>query len=86
MNLIKVISANYIKDYIIHFEFNNGVQSDIDLKDELWGEVFEPLKDIQLFKKFKVNNWTIEWENGADFSPDFLLRKAMKEENIVHSI
>jgi hypothetical protein len=77
MDLVKVISAKYVDDFIIHFKFNNGVEKDINLKDELWGEVFEPLKDKNFFKNFKLNRWTIEWGNGADFSPDFLLKKAL---------
>jgi len=75
MELIKITNANYIKDYIIHFKFNNGIEKDINLETELWGEVFEPLKDLNLFKNFKLNKWTIEWENGADFSPEFLINK-----------
>ena len=77
MDLIKVISAEHIKDFVIHFKFNNGIEKDIDLKEELWGEVFEPLNDISFFKKFTLNSWTIEWENGADFAPEFLLKKAL---------
>jgi hypothetical protein len=73
MELIKVTNAKYVKDFTIHFEFNNGVEKDINLETELWGEIFEPLKDVNFFKKFKLNKWTIEWENGADFSPEFLL-------------
>jgi hypothetical protein len=77
MDLIKVISAKHIKDFVIHFKFNNGIEKDIDLKEELWGEVFEPLNDVTFFKKFTLNSWTIEWENGADFAPEFLLEKAL---------
>jgi hypothetical protein len=36
--------------------------------------VFEPLKDINKFKRFYVSDWTIEWENGADFAPESLYR------------
>jgi hypothetical protein len=69
---IKVIEANYIKDYIISFKFQDGSQKIIDLKNDLLGSVFEPLKDLNLFRSFKLNFCTIEWENGADFAPEFL--------------
>jgi len=69
---IKVTEAKYIEGYKIKFKFNDGKIKTIDFKDQLWGEVFEPLKDISYFKKFKLNPFTIEWENGADFAPEFL--------------
>ena len=72
MILIKVIDAKYIEGYIIKFKFNDGKTKSIDFKDLLWGEMFEPLNNINYFKKFKLNPFTIEWENGADFAPEYL--------------
>lgn len=42
----------------------------ISIKD---GVVFEPLKDLNFFKRFSVKYNTVEWENGADFAPEYLL-------------
>ena len=72
MELIKVTDARYIKGYEIEFEFSDGKKKTIDLYDELKGDIFEPLKDPDYFKNFKLNDFTIEWENGADFAPEFL--------------
>ena len=69
---LEVKEANYISDYKILIEFNNGVTKIVDLKNELDGEIFEPLKDKQYFKQFYINFNTIEWKNGADFAPEFL--------------
>lgn len=72
MELIKVVKARYIEGYKIEFQFNDGKIKTIDLSTEIYGEVFEPLKDIEIFKKFSLNPFTIEWENGADFAPEYL--------------
>ena len=72
MKLIKVIQARYIEDYIIEFTFSDGKIKSINFKGLLWGEVFEPLNDVEKFQKFSLNPFTIEWENGADFAPEFL--------------
>jgi hypothetical protein len=70
----RVVEARYVDDYIIWLRFNDGSEGEVDLKDELWGPVFEPLKDRNHFRQFKVHPelHTIVWDNGADFSPEFL--------------
>ena len=72
MLLVKIIDAKYVQGYKIKLRFNDGKIKTIDFKDLLWGEVFESLKEIENFKKFKLNPFTIEWENGADFAPEYL--------------
>ena len=71
---LHVTHVLYLKDYQLRLGFNDGKVKELDLKDELYGEVFEPLKDVVLFKKVYVNQdtGTIEWPNGADFAPEFL--------------
>ena len=58
-------------------ELADGVEGDVDLENELDGEVFDPLKDPAYFKSFEVNPelHTITWQNGADFAPEFLYEK-----------
>lgn len=70
---IEVIKAEYVDDYRIKLWFNNNVTKVVDLKSSLKGVVFEPLKDLDYFKKFSVKYNTVEWENGADFAPEYLL-------------
>jgi hypothetical protein len=70
--LIKVTEAFYIDDYKIHLTFNTGEQKLVDLEDQLWGEMFEPLKERDTFARFTLNDFTIEWPNGADFAPEYL--------------
>lgn len=71
---LHIIDVKYLNDYKLRLTFNNGVIKDVDLQNELYGKIFEPLKDINLFKQVKINstNTTIEWPNGADFAPEFL--------------
>ncbi len=69
-----VIRAKYKGDYRVWLRFNDGAEGVVDLKDELYGEMFEPLKDIKKFKPFRIDPEleTLVWENGADFAPEFL--------------
>ncbi len=72
--MIKVTDARYVRDYVVWLKFSDGVEGEVDLKDELFGEVFEPLKNKAFFEKFTLEpDWlTIAWPNGADFAPEFL--------------
>lgn len=74
----KLIATEYVGDYRIHVHFEDGTEADVDLKDELWGEVFEPLKGIDVFRSFELNAElnTITWPTGADLAPEFLYEPA----------
>ncbi|NOQ31255.1 MAG: DUF2442 domain-containing protein [Helicobacteraceae bacterium] len=78
MKTINIEEANYITDYQLKLKFNNDEVRTVDLKDELFGEVFEPLKDKQFFKDFFISHNTVEWKNGADFAPEFLFEIGQK--------
>jgi hypothetical protein len=71
---LHVKEAKYRHDYVIWLRFNDGAEGEIDLEGELHGEVFGPLRDKQLFERFKVDDEleTVVWENGADLAPEFL--------------
>jgi uncharacterized protein DUF2442 len=73
---LHVRSVSYMSDYRLRLEFSDGVIKEVDLCGELYGEVFEPLKDPELFKQVALNDETntIEWPNGADFAPEFLYK------------
>lgn len=61
--------------YRLYLQFNNGAAGEVALLDELWGEMFEPLKDEALFRTAHQDETlgTVVWANGADFAPEFLL-------------
>ena len=71
---LHVKEAKYLHDYVIWLRFNDGAEGEIDLQNELEGEMFAPLKDKQTFRQFRVDPEleTIVWENGADLAPEFL--------------
>jgi len=69
---LEVKDAKYINNYKIHLIFNNGEPKTVDLWNQLNGKVFEPLRNLDYFQSFKIRFNTIEWENGADFAPEFL--------------
>jgi hypothetical protein len=67
-----VIKAEYRGEYRIHVTFNDNSEKTINFEDWLQGPIFEPLKDIEYFKRFFLDGWTISWPNGADIAPETL--------------
>ena len=72
-----VLEATLVRDFVLHLRFADGTEGDVDLEQDLEGEVFLPLKDQAYFKKFTVHSelHTVVWPNGADFAPEFLYEK-----------
>jgi hypothetical protein len=79
---IFVEEAKYLEDYKVELTFNDGKKGIADLESELYGTMFEPLKDKSIFSKVKVNKdlETITWENGADLAPEFLYYKSFQDD------
>ena len=72
--ILHVVDAKYEHDYVLWLKFSDGAEGFVDLADELYGEVFAPLRDFAKFRSFRVDPEleTIVWENGADLAPEFL--------------
>jgi hypothetical protein len=72
--LARVTDARHAGGYRVWLRFEDGLSGEIDLERELWGPVFEPLRDVAEFTKLRVEPdlGTIVWPNGADLAPEFL--------------
>ena len=79
--MLEVTKAEYIEEYRIDITFNNGASGVVDLKEALWGAMFEKLKDYNTFRKFEVSDvvHTIRWENDADLAPEYLYEKMVEQ-------
>lgn len=69
-----VISVTVPRPYILDLTFDDGTQRQVDMEGELWGPMFEPLRDPALFRQASVDPdlETVVWPNGADVSPEYL--------------
>ncbi len=70
----KVVEVKSLEDYRLWLRFNDGTTGTVDLSAELWGPMFEPLKDKTLFGQAAIHPEleTVTWPNGADLAPEFL--------------
>ena len=75
--LSHIVKAEYVGDYRIRLRFDDGVEGEVDLANELAGPVFQPLRNLPTFRQFRLHPElrTLVWPNGADFAPEFLRDK-----------
>lgn len=81
MTTPRVSAVEVLADYRLSLRFADGRTGVVNLADELWGPVFEPLRDRVRFAEVSVDEvcGTIVWPNGADFAPEWLYEVAVQQ-------
>lgn len=75
--MIDVRQARHVRDYVLHLEFDDGLEGEVDLSPYLQrGPVFLPLAEPSYFKRFFLEGGTVAWPNGADIAPERLYEMA----------
>ena len=75
--LAKVTVVKALPRHRLALTFADGAAGVYDCSGELWGEVFEPLKDEKFFAKVYLDFGAPSWPNGADLDPG-VLREAIE--------
>jgi hypothetical protein len=72
--IIHVTKVKVLPPYSLELAFNDGKRKRVNLQYELYGPVFEPLRDLAYFAQARLDpeTHTVCWPNGADFAPEFL--------------
>ena len=82
--MVHVTSVNYRSGHVLHVRFSDGVTGDVDLRNELMGPIFEPLRDPSRFAEAYVDAelGTVVWPNGADVAPEFLYESVLRRNGV----
>jgi hypothetical protein len=72
--MVAVTRVEPLGGYRLRLWFDDGTEREVDLTDDLWGPMAEPLRDPELFRRVRVDPElrTIVWPNGFDMDPDVL--------------
>ena len=82
--MVHVTNLEYRGGHALHLRFSDGVAGDVDLRDELRGPIFEPLRDPSRFAGAYVDEelGTVVWPNGADVAPEFLYESVLRTQAV----
>ena len=82
----RLVDAHYVSEYTLWLQFSDGAEGEVNLRDELWGPMFEPLREPSNFRRFIVHPelHTLVWDNGADLSPEFLYQQILTTNQSTH--
>ena len=80
--IIHVSAVKVVGPHSLELEFDNGVRKRVNLRRELYGPIFEPLRDPAYFAQAYLDpdSRTVTWPNKADFAPDFLYQLELEGE------
>lgn len=67
----RVRSFEIVADYRLRVRFDDGTEQTVDFRPILAGELYGPLRDLELFNQVQIDPEvaTLVWPNGADFDP-----------------
>lgn len=77
MSTIKIIKAKYLHDYILRLTFNNGEIRDCDFFPLAQKGICVKLQDIDFFRSFTIDPFTVDWNNEIGFAPEFLYENSV---------
>lgn len=74
MECVYLKDANYLGDFRVFLQFNDGKSGEVDLKETIYRHAAaQPLRDSNVFAQFYLDSWpTLAWDCGFDVAPETL--------------
>ncbi len=67
----RIVKIQALPEFRLEVWFEDGVHGFVDLREDLWGPMLEPLKDPAFFAQVGLDEFGAPcWPNGADIAPD----------------
>lgn len=71
--VFSIVSVRNLGNYNLLILFSNHQERIVDCKKLLQFEIFEELKDINVFNSYKLDGITLTWLDGKlDIAPEYL--------------
>lgn len=75
--ILKIVKAEYVKDYVLRLTFNNTEVRLMDFEPLMDRGVCKKLRDMDYFKSYTLDPFTVDWNNEIGFAPEFLYERSV---------
>ena len=75
--LLKVVAAEYVHDYTLRLTFNTGEVRLVDFTPLMQKGICRKLQDLEYFKSFRLDPFTVDWNDEIGFAPRYLYERGM---------
>lgn len=75
--ILTVTKAEYVSGYTLRIRFSDGVEKLFDFSGELSKGICLKLRDLEYFKRFTLDPFTIDWNNEIGFAPEYLYENGL---------
>lgn len=73
--LLKVTAAEYVSGYTLRLTFNTGEVRLVDFTPLMQKGICRKLQDLDYFKSFRLDPFTVDWNNEIGFAPRYLYER-----------
>ena len=70
--VLTIEQAEYSGGYTLVLLFSNGEKREFDFSSLLDKGVCRKMRDMYYFKNFKIDGFSVDWNNEIGFAPEFL--------------
>lgn len=75
--LLTITHAEYVNDYVLRITFSNGEVRLVDFTPLMQKGICKKLQDINYFKSFTLDPFTIDWNDEIGFAPEYLYERSV---------
>jgi len=75
--ILKIVKAEYVENYVLRLTFNNEEVRLMDFAPLIGKGICQKLHDLEYFKSFTLDHFTVDWNNEIGFDPMFLYERSV---------
>ena len=75
--ILSITDAQYVRDYILRLTFNDGTVKLVDFTPLMQKGICRKLQDLNYFRNFTLDPFTVDWNNEIGFAPESLYERGV---------